>query len=104
MRPIYRRRRDTVLESLATALPDARPKGIAAGLHVYVELPVWCHESALIEAARTKGLLIGGARWAWSDPAPPPALVLGYGAINEQAIRNGVGVLGSIYERLARVS
>jgi GntR family transcriptional regulator/MocR family aminotransferase len=99
VRPIYRRRRDTVLESLATALPDAQPKGIAAGLHVYVELPVWCDESALIEAARTKGLLIGGARWAWSDPAPPPALVLGYGAINEQAIRNGLAVLGSIYRQ-----
>ena len=104
VRPVYRRRRDTVLESLATALPDAQPKGIAAGLHVYVELPVWCDESALIEAARTEGLLIGGARWAWSDPSPPPALVLGYGAINEQAIRTGVGVLGSIYERLARGS
>jgi GntR family transcriptional regulator/MocR family aminotransferase len=101
VRPIYRRRRDAVLESLAAALPGAQPKGIAAGLHVYVELPAWLDESALIEAAHAKGLLIGGGRGAWSDPSPPPALVLGYGAINEQAIRNGVAVLGSIYERLA---
>jgi len=104
VRPIYRRRRDAVLESLATALPDAQPKGIAAGLHVYVELPAWCDESALIESAGAKGLLIGGARWAWSNPSPPPALVLGYGAINETAIRSGLAVLGSIYERLARGS
>jgi hypothetical protein len=27
----------------------------------------------------------------------PPALVLGYGAVNEQAIRNGLAVLGSMY-------
>jgi hypothetical protein len=31
-------------------------------------------------------------------------LVLGYGAINETAIRSGLAVLGSIYERLARGS
>jgi GntR family transcriptional regulator/MocR family aminotransferase len=99
VRPIYRRRRDAVLESLATALPDAQAKGIAAGLHVYVELPAWCDESALIEAARAKGLLIGGARWAWSQSSAPPALVLGYGAINETAIRNGLAVLGSIYRQ-----
>jgi hypothetical protein len=30
----------------------------------------------------------------------PPALVLGYGAINETAIRNGLAVLGSISEGL----
>jgi GntR family transcriptional regulator/MocR family aminotransferase len=104
VRPIYRRRRDVVLESLAAALPGAQPKGIAAGLHVYVELPDWLDESGLIEAAHAMGLLIGGGRGAWSDPSPPPALVLGYGAINEQAIRNGVAVLESIYERLANGS
>ena len=88
VRPIYRRRRDTALESLATALPDARPKGIAAGMHVYVELPAWCDESALIEAARARGLLMDGATWSGlttprlacgtsargpaSIPSPPP--------------------------------
>ena len=97
VRPIYRHRRDTVLESLEVSLPGARPLGIAAGLHVYVRLPDWCDEAALIDAAREQGLLIGGARWHWSDPSALPALVLGYGAVNEQAIRNGLAVLGSIY-------
>jgi GntR family transcriptional regulator/MocR family aminotransferase len=99
VRPIYRRRRDAVLESLAACMPGALPTGIAAGLHVYVRLPPWCDESALIDAAREQGLLIGGARWHWSDPSSPPALVLGYGPVNEQAIRNGLAVLGSIYEK-----
>jgi GntR family transcriptional regulator/MocR family aminotransferase len=50
VRPIYRRRRDTVLESLAITLPDAVPTGIAAGLHVYAQLLNRCDESSLIEA------------------------------------------------------
>jgi len=44
------RRRDTVLESLAITLPNAVPMGIAAGLHVYVQLLNRCDESSLIEA------------------------------------------------------
>ena len=40
----------SVLESLAITLPDAVPTGIAAGLHVYVQLLNRCDESSLIEA------------------------------------------------------
>lgn len=98
VRPIYRRRRDVTLEALATSLPDAVPTGIAAGLHVYVELPSWCGEVQLVEAARMRGLLIEGACWHWSAPqSAPPALVLGYGAIDERAIREGLAILGVIY-------
>ncbi|HEX3545005.1 MAG TPA: PLP-dependent aminotransferase family protein [Mycobacterium sp.] len=100
VRPVYRRRRDTALSSIATSLPDAVPSGVAAGLHVYLQLPNWCDELSLIEAARTRGLLVEGASWHWSDPSTaPPALVIGYGAISEPAIRDGLAILGSFYER-----
>jgi GntR family transcriptional regulator/MocR family aminotransferase len=98
VRPIYRRRRDATLEALAVSLPDAIPTGVAAGLHVYVQLPGTCDEVSLTEAARTEGLLIEGAGWHWADPeSAPPALVLGYGSIGESAIRTGLQLLGSIY-------
>jgi GntR family transcriptional regulator/MocR family aminotransferase len=102
VRPIYRRRRDAALEALAVSLPDATPTGVAAGLHVYVQLPSSCDELSLTETARTEGLLIEGARWHWSNPrSAPPALVLGYGSIDESAIRNGLQLLGSIYRRVS---
>jgi DNA-binding transcriptional MocR family regulator len=42
--------------------------------------------------------LIEGAGEHWSDPgSASPALVLGYGAITEYAIRAGLATLGSIY-------
>jgi GntR family transcriptional regulator/MocR family aminotransferase len=100
VRPIYRRRRDTTLDALSAAMPGAMPSGVAAGLHLYVQLPTWCDESGLIETALGQGLLIEGASWHWSNPqSAPPALVLGYGALNETAIHEALVVLGSIYQR-----
>ena len=103
VRPIYRRRLDAALEAIATYLPDAVPQRVAAGLHLYVQLPEWCDELRLIDSAYQRGLLIEGASWHWSVPrSAPPALVLGYGAIDERAIRSGLEILGSIYrEQLA---
>lgn len=98
VRPIYRRRLDAALEGVATSLPDAVPRRVAAGLHLYVELPKWCDELRFVDTAFKRGLLIEGASWHWSVPRlAPPALVLGYGAIDERAIRNGLEILGSIY-------
>jgi GntR family transcriptional regulator/MocR family aminotransferase len=100
VRPIYRRRLDTALEALGTLLPDAVPRRVAAGLHLYVQLPDWCDELSLVDAAYKRGIVIEGASWHWSVPrSAPPALVLGYGAIGEGAIRSGVTTLASIYHK-----
>jgi GntR family transcriptional regulator/MocR family aminotransferase len=53
----------------------------------------------LVERARRRGVLVEGASGHWWAPAAaPPALVIGYGAISEQAIRSGLAILGSIYQ------
>ena len=46
MRPIYRGRRDALLAALARHLPDVRPVGAAAGLHVLAWLPPDVDETA----------------------------------------------------------
>jgi GntR family transcriptional regulator/MocR family aminotransferase len=97
VRPIYRRRRDTALASITTSLPEAIPTGVAAGLHMYLRLPTSCDEVGLVDAARNRGVLVEGASWNWSVPSEaPPALVIGYGAIAEPAIRSGLAILGSL--------
>ncbi|OBA88646.1 hypothetical protein A5662_24960 [Mycobacteriaceae bacterium 1482268.1] len=99
VRPIYRRRLHAALEAVATSLPESVPKRVAAGLHLYVQLPNWCDELSLIDAAYERGVLIEGASWHWSVPgSAPPALVLGYGAMGEAAIREGLTILASIYQ------
>jgi GntR family transcriptional regulator/MocR family aminotransferase len=66
---------------------------------MYVSLPADCDEMKLVERARNRSVLVEGASWHWSAPAAaPPALVIGYGAIAEAAIQNGLAILGSIYQ------
>jgi GntR family transcriptional regulator / MocR family aminotransferase len=98
VRPVYRRRRSTAVDAIATFLPGAVPKGVAAGLHIYVQLPHWCDEAKITEKARARGVFVEGANWNWADPhSAPPALVFGYGSANDRVIREGIAVLGSIY-------
>jgi GntR family transcriptional regulator/MocR family aminotransferase len=97
VRPVYRRRRDTALEALRAALPGARPRGVAAGLHLYAELPGGADEHDLLARARERGVLLEGAAWHWADPASAPgALVIGYGSIGEAAIRRGLALVAGL--------
>ena len=97
VRPVYARRRDAALEALRDALPRARPRGVAAGLHLYAELPPGTAEHDLVARARERGVLLEGAAWHWADPASaPPALVIGYGSLGEAAIRRGLALVASL--------
>ena len=91
MRSLYRGRRDTLLEVLAEALPDAAVRGVAAGLHVTVQLPDGDNEEAILEEARRRRIELE----TMSDYQPdnrgrPTVLLLGYAQMPEPAIRAGV--------------
>ncbi|HET6547670.1 MAG TPA: PLP-dependent aminotransferase family protein [Solirubrobacter sp.] len=68
----YRRRRDALVASLATALPQATVSGAAAGLHVAVHIPD-ADEAALVAACRTRGLALDGAARHGGGIAAPAA-------------------------------
>lgn len=91
MRSRYRGRRDALVEALAEALPDAAVRGVAAGLHVTVQLPDSDNERAIREEAHHRRVELE----TMSDYRPhtrgrPPALLLGYAQMPEPAIRAGV--------------
>ena len=95
MRGRYRARRDALVQALADELPEATVKGIAAGLHVTVEIP-GVDERALAEEAARRRIRFN-TMLDYRDPAPPgPAtLMLGYGQLAEPAIRAGVRELAA---------
>jgi GntR family transcriptional regulator/MocR family aminotransferase len=95
MRGRYRARRDALVQALADELPEATVKGIAAGLHVTVEIP-GVDERALVEEAARRRIRFN-TMLDYRDPAPPgPAtLMLGYGQLTEPAIRAGVRELAA---------
>lgn len=80
-RQTYRRRRDRLLAAAATHLPGARPRGIAAGLHLVLELPAGSpapDAAALARAAAERSLAVRTLSEYCIEATAPPALVLGY--------------------------
>ncbi|WP_208761767.1 PLP-dependent aminotransferase family protein [Microbispora hainanensis] len=95
MRPVYRRRRDALLEALRTHLPDLRPAGIAAGQHVVAWLPPGLDEAAVVAAAARHGLAIQGVGRFRIAAAGPGGLIFGYAILGESAIAEGVALLAA---------
>jgi GntR family transcriptional regulator/MocR family aminotransferase len=97
MRGSYRARRDALIAALAEELPDTKVSGIAAGLHATVRLPDSDDEDAIVKEARRRRIEVGPMSENWADPAGrPPTLLLGYGQIQEAAIRPAVRALAEV--------
>jgi GntR family transcriptional regulator/MocR family aminotransferase len=97
MRIVYRARRDAIVEALAKELPEARVRGIAAGLHVNVELPASDDERAIRDESYRRGIQFSTALGEYAPYADDalPTLMLGYARMPEPAIRIGVHELAS---------
>ncbi|MFC0627928.1 MocR-like pyridoxine biosynthesis transcription factor PdxR [Kribbella deserti] len=99
MRPRYRELRDTLVDALARELPELRPSGISAGLHLTTSLPGDLDEKALAAAAFDRGLGVyplGPYRMT----AGPPGLVFGYGSLTAAAVPEGVALLAEAVAEL----
>ena len=93
-RLVYLRRRDALLAALARQLPEARPYGIAAGLHVVLELPGHLDDVAVAEAAARRDIAVMPLTQHRVAPRGP-ALILGYGQLAEPAIEAAVAALAA---------
>jgi GntR family transcriptional regulator/MocR family aminotransferase len=99
-RPVYRRRHDTLLAALARSCIGGGVRGVAAGLHVMVELPRTTDEATVVHEAARRGVRVFGASAFWRDStAAAPALVLGFGAIAESRIADGIARLADAVEQ-----
>ena len=99
MRPIYRRRRDALLTALTVRLPQLRPTGVSAGLHLLTLLPPELDESAVVAAAAERGVGVYGLATYRLTPGPP-GLLFGYAGLNEREIFDGIDVLADVIAQL----
>jgi GntR family transcriptional regulator/MocR family aminotransferase len=102
----YRRRRDVLLRALAEAVPTLRPRGIAAGIHVVVELP-WSgpSERSVVAGLADRGIAVGALRSAWQGGGRRRGgLVIGYGAPPEHAYAAAVRALARALAELTRTA
>ena len=96
VRPVYRSRRDRLLAALRAHLPEIRPGGEAAGLHLLLRLPAGLDPDTVVEAAARHGIQLEEAALHWADRrAAPPALLIGYGTLRESTLAHGIQALAS---------
>jgi GntR family transcriptional regulator/MocR family aminotransferase len=95
-RRVYHSRRNALIDALARWMPDSSIGGAAAGLHVIAWLPDGTRETAISDAAATRGVAIHTLHADCAVTAPlGPALVLGYGLTPESAIPHAVRELAA---------
>ena len=91
MRSQYRKRRDALVVALADELPEARVRGIAAGLHAAVELPGTFDEQAILDEANRRRIALATVGQYRIDPSiGPPTLLLGYAQTTGPGIRTAI--------------
>jgi GntR family transcriptional regulator/MocR family aminotransferase len=98
MRGVYERRRATLVATLAEHAPGVALGGLAAGCHAVLPLPDGTSEAAVVAEARDRGVgVYGMSRYRIGpDRATPPALVLGFGFVDERAIRRGIRAIADL--------
>ncbi|HET6302365.1 PLP-dependent aminotransferase family protein [Microbacterium sp.] len=109
MRDIYRARRDVLAAEVERAFGPGRLEGLAAGCHALLRLPDGASETAVAEAAAARGVRVNGLgryRFGETDAATeadplPPALVIGFGNVDEERIRRGIRVIDRIVRSLS---
>src|SRR5262249_13756225 len=98
MRQLYRGRRDALVRTLAEELPDAVVHGIAAGMHVIVELTADDDEAAIRVRASARRIRFETLD-DYGKPGGAPVLMLGYGPPGEAATPGGLRELaGAVRE------
>jgi GntR family transcriptional regulator / MocR family aminotransferase len=105
MRAEYRRRRDLLIEEIERALPEAKVRGVSAGLHVPVELPNGWEEEAILDAARARDIALVAMGPSWiGSPGGPPTLLVGYGQLPRPTIPAAVHELADAVRAAAPAS
>jgi GntR family transcriptional regulator/MocR family aminotransferase len=96
-RLVYRRRRDTLVASLHEHLPNLRLHGVAAGLHVLIELAGAVDERAVVETAARRSIRVnGGGTYRAKPRAASPTILVGYGGLPESTIPEAVRELAQV--------
>jgi GntR family transcriptional regulator/MocR family aminotransferase len=93
VRPVYRARRDALLDALRRHLPVLDPTGASAGLHVLTWLPDGIDERAVVGASVGAGVGLNGVTRRWFAPGGRGGLIFGYGVIPERDIEPGIRTL-----------
>jgi GntR family transcriptional regulator / MocR family aminotransferase len=92
----YRHRRDRLVRALSTTLPRLEFLGAAAGMQLLLQLPDRVDDTAIAEAAASRGIGIRALSPLHLTPRGERGLLLGFGRLSESQIEAAVGALASV--------
>ncbi len=99
----YRHRRDALVAALAAKLPDCTFTGVAAGLHLVLELESSTPAATVVTTAAANGVRVADLDAYRLRPDPDaPALVLGYGNLPDGAVLPAVDRLAAAVRSAVR--
>ncbi len=97
MRGIYKAKHDMLLQLLKDKTWVHRIYGDHAGLHLAAELDCGMTEDEVIRQARSFGMALQGMSRCYlaggKKPDARPVLLLGFGSLTQEQLREGVGIL-----------
>jgi GntR family transcriptional regulator / MocR family aminotransferase len=95
MRTVYAARRTALTDAFARHAPRVQLTGLAAGFQAVAALPPGADETAVIAAARDRGVGLHGigSYRGHPDRAAPAALVMGFGNVRERAIEPAIAAV-----------
>lgn len=100
MRQLYRSRRDLVVSVLRDLLPNHSVRGLAAGLHVILEMPSHTAAAAVRNEAAAAGIVVESVEhYAFPNYAGPAGLVIGYGGLPEPTLEAAIRRLTPFVQR-----
>ncbi len=92
----YRARRDRIAAALAEHLPEGRVRGVAAGLHVLLELPAGSDAAAVVRRAAAAGVRVANLdTYRFRDLPEAPGLVIGFGNLADHQVDDAVARLAA---------
>lgn len=93
----YRKRRDALVEALRRLLPDRPLSGVAAGLHLVLELDPGTPAAEVVRRAASHDVRLADLDGYRMEPMPDaPGLVLGYGNLTDNAVVPAVTALARV--------
>jgi GntR family transcriptional regulator/MocR family aminotransferase len=95
-RHAYRRRRDLLLDALTARFPQLQVSGTAAGMQLLLPLPGQTDDTALAQAAATRGVGITALSPLHLARSPDRGLLLGFGRLPDHKIPLAVDALWAV--------
>ncbi len=95
-RSVYRARRDRLLAALSEHLPELEVAGVAAGVHLLLQLPSWVDDAAIALRASMARISVPPLSAFCIRPARGRGLVVGYGRLHESAVSAAVQALAAL--------